>query len=163
MTATSELKSANVDGEAPAILLLRKEFNVLCVTKRHSDEQEKRMKDAEIVCSIDWHQQITGKAVIEVIGVQMGDVGVPAEIRVTLNDKPCKFLYYRTGLGGCSHVIAVEAPEHKQYHDVWELYTDEPTEKGKQYGVEAQAPSTTTDHGGRIFGGEDPVCPTCGK
>ena len=154
---TTELKSDRVCGEAPTVLILSKEFNVLCVTKRHSKAQEKRMKDADIVTSTEWHQPITGKALLEVIGVQMGDITVPAEIRITFNGVTCKFLYFRTGLGGTSHGIGIEAPEQREYHDVWDLYTDEPTEKGLQLGIGSQAPSSHTNSGGHIFGGIDPA------
>lgn len=148
-------------GEVDATLVLRKEFDVLCITMRSSEEQEKRMKQAETVTGVDWHQAITGKMAIEVFGVRMGDVVVPAEVCVTFNDQPCEFLYFRTGLGGCVHVIAIRALEMPERHDVWELYTNELTPKGVEFGFDREKhvdkPHCTTDLGGRIFGGMDPA------
>tara|TARA_Y100000310_G_scaffold234036_1_gene236945 strand:+ start:1798 stop:2313 length:516 start_codon:yes stop_codon:yes gene_type:complete len=152
-----------VCGEEPEITILKKDFNVLCVTQRHSKEQEERMQKANIIRTIKWHQPITGQAVLEVIGVQMGEVQVPAEIRITFNEMSCEFLYFRTGLGGCTHVIAVKALMQSRYYDVWELYTDELTKKGEDQNfnpnTDVQSSQSTHSYGkdgGKIWGGPDP-------
>jgi hypothetical protein len=62
-------------GETPTIVLSRYEVNVLYVTKRNCPDPERNKP-------IYWHHPTTGKAIVEVVGVQMGEFHVPVETRV---------------------------------------------------------------------------------
>jgi hypothetical protein len=131
MTAANESKTDKVCGEQEAVLMMpRKECNILCVTLTNEDQRKP-------YC---FHMPITGKAVIEVLGVQMGNTTIPADLRVTFKDRQCKFRYFRTGLAGTCVVIGVEPPEGADSYDTWELYTDQMTEKGKRHGRIADIP-----------------------
>jgi hypothetical protein len=118
-------------GEAPTIVLSRTEINVLCVTKRNSPDPKHNL-------SVAWHQPVTGKAVIEVVGVQMGEMQVPMETRVVFKGKRCKVLYFRTGLSGTVHGLCIEAQAIDTdggRFNAWDLYSDVPTEEGKKRGI----------------------------
>lgn len=116
-------------GEMPTIVLSRTEINVLCVTKRNHPDTKSNLP-------IAWHQPITGKAVIEVVGVQMGETQIPMETRVIFKGKRCKVQYFRTGLSGSVHGLCIEAidTDNGRFNE-WDLYTDVPTKKGKKHGI----------------------------
>ncbi len=116
-------------GEMPTIVLSRTAINVLCVTKRNHPDKKYDLP-------IAWHQPITGKAVIEVVGIQMDGVQIPMETRVIFKGKRCKVQAFRTGLGGSVHGLCIEAidTDNGRFNS-WDLYTDVPTDKGKKTGI----------------------------
>src|SRR3989344_5863537 len=116
-------------GEMPTIVISRRTVNVLCVTKRNEPDPENNLP-------ISWHQPITGKAVIEIVGVQMGDAPIPMETFIIFKGKRCKVRYFRTGLSGTVHGFGIEAPDTDSGRfNQWDLYTDVPTDKGKKHGI----------------------------
>jgi len=126
-----EIKCGLNCGEMPTIVISRTPINVLCVTKRNHPDPKSNLP-------IAWHQPITGKAVIEVIGVQMGEVQVPMETRVIFKGKRCKVQYFRTGLSGSVHGLCIEAIDTDGGRfNAWDLYTDVPTDKGQKHGIAA--------------------------
>jgi hypothetical protein len=85
-----------------------KEFNVLCITKRRSDNQGWPL----------WHEPITGPAEL----ITEGEV---KEIKAVY-----KLAYIREGLSGEAIVLGIEIPPgDRPTYDIWELYTDTPTGK----------------------------------
>jgi len=116
-------------GEMPTIVISRRTVNVLCVTKRNEP-------DPNLDLPISWHQPITGKAVIEVVGVQMGDTPIPMETFVIFKGKRCKVRYFRTGLSGTVHGFGIEAPNTDSGRfNQWDLYTDVLTDKGEKHDI----------------------------
>lgn len=145
---TMEVTSVSVQKPVTATLFSRNEFTILCVTKTTSKAQVQKNKEGGKKWLNYWHIPIQGKIVIEVIAAQIGELKIPAETRVLFQGdddeevKECKFLYFRTGLGDCCYVVAVEAPRRKMDNDIWEIYFNEPTAKGKVHGITLEEPST---------------------
>lgn len=126
-------KSALNGGEMPTIVISRRDVNVLCISKRNDPDEGAALP-------IAWHQPITGKAVIEVVGVQVGEVPLPLEIFVVFKGKRSKLHYTGTGLSGTVHVLVIDPPDTDNGRfNRWDLYTDVPTDKGKVHGI-AEAP-----------------------
>lgn len=88
---------------------MEERFNVVCVTKRSSNDS------GSFSSPIHWHQDITGEIILDTEKNTVTFVGNSMEFPVK---------YTREGLDSMSHVIAVEA-KHGML-DIWELYTDTP-------------------------------------
>lgn len=122
-----KVKSDLNHGEAPTVILSRHEVNVLCVALRG---QKPKVPDY-------YHVPITGKAVIEVVGVRMGDLRIVLETRVIFKGKRCKLQGVRTGLNGTVHGLLIEAPyTYAGQYAAWDLYIDVPTRNGKKHGID---------------------------
>ena len=119
--------------EAPTSPILPNQtVNVLCVAMRG---QKPEVPDY-------YHVPITGKAVIETVGVWSRNAAVVLETRVIFKGKRCKLRGVRTGLDGTVLVLLIDAPYTKAGQFVaWDLYTDVPTDEGREHGI-APVPET---------------------
>jgi hypothetical protein len=144
-------------GEENKQVMLEEKYPFLCVTRRQSEEREKAFIEANRAPVTRWHQAIQGDAILTVYGVQIGDHLVPVRSTVrlaieekTTEDREYEVLYFRTGLSGGVHSIGINIPEDEDdVCDVWDLYLNALTEKGKQrgdeWGTKDELPKPTSD------------------
>jgi len=93
---------------------MKQTFNVLCVTKRSSDDRQ-----------ISWHTPETGEAelTVDLDGLKNGE----PLIKVRFKCYDYQFNHNRSGLNGTCVVIGI----NKSRWEIWELYTDTPIDKGE--------------------------------
>ena len=100
-------------------------FNIVCVTKRRKDDKGWP----------SWHLPIYGIAKTVTKGelvetyLKVRGTKIDGEVSVSFRGITGKLLYVRKGLNGTALTLAVEISDPRSTYDVWELYTDTPTDK----------------------------------